>query len=66
MSTCELQEEVNEVTVQYVGGGLGPPKTEDFLPESTPIPREDFVQVCFSIHNFSGLKKLHDFNSAKP
>ena len=24
-----FQEEVNEPTVQYVGGGFGPPKTED-------------------------------------
>jgi hypothetical protein len=28
-----LQEEVNEATVQFVGGGFGLPKTEDFLPE---------------------------------
>jgi hypothetical protein len=26
------KEEVNEATVQYVGGGFGPPKTESILP----------------------------------
>jgi hypothetical protein len=35
MSGCELQEEVNEATVQYVGGGFGHPKNGDFLPRST-------------------------------
>jgi hypothetical protein len=28
----EYKEEVNEVTVQFVGGGFGLPKTEGFLP----------------------------------
>jgi hypothetical protein len=36
MSAHGLQEKVNETTVQYVGGGFGPPKTEGFLPIQQP------------------------------
>ena len=32
----EFKEESNELTVRYAGGGFGPPKTEDFLPNVTP------------------------------
>ena len=31
----DYKEEVNEATVQYVGGGFGPPKAEDILPIQT-------------------------------
>jgi hypothetical protein len=33
------KEEVNEATVQFVGGGFGLPKTEDSLPLSAPSKR---------------------------
>jgi len=52
MLTRGLQEEVNEANVQYVGGGFGPPKTEDFLPLQFPemnmeMPHFDLQTVAF-------------------
>lgn len=32
IKNSQVQEELNEPTVQYVGGGFGPPKAEDILP----------------------------------
>ena len=34
-----FQEEVNEATAQYVGGGFGPPETEGFLPNPAPTEK---------------------------
>jgi hypothetical protein len=52
-----LQEEVNETTVQYFGGGFGPPRTEDILPRWFPTNGDGKQQVWFSECKFSDVEK---------
>jgi hypothetical protein len=57
LSVNDFKEEVNEATVQFVGGGFGPPKTGDIACQA---PR---FQKSFVLENKS--KPISDGNDPK-